>query len=192
VFFGEPDAEAELGAVLLAVREYQLTMVNSGFFVRGGISIGQLYMDDEIVFGDALIDAYTAESTLARDPRIVFAKSVQPYLEHQLKFYGVPAESPHNRVLLRDVDGQVFVNYLGAIFDDLNTPRLGELEKHKNGIEGKLERYKNEPPLWSKYAWAANYHNFICQEQGGLLSKYMIDADLLRSHPTRLFSVNGS
>jgi hypothetical protein len=192
VYLKEPDAEAELGAVLLAVREYQLTMVNAGFFVRGGISIGQLYMDDEIVFGDALIDAYTAESTLARDPRIVLAKSVQPYLEQQLKFYGIPAEAPHNRVLLRDVDGQIFVNYLGAIFDDdLSRPRIRELENHKKAIEEKLQRHKNEPPLWSKYAWAANYHNFICQEQGGSYVGYMVDAEHLRTHPTRLFSATG-
>lgn len=189
IYLGEPDAEAELGSVLLSVREYQLTMVNAGFFVRGGISIGQLYMDDEIVFGDALIDAYTAESTLARDPRIVLAKSVYPYLKQHLKYYASPAESPHNRVLLRDVDDQIFVNYLGAIFDDLSDPRLGELENHKKVVEEKLQQYKNEPPLWGKYAWSANYHNFICKEQGNpLFLKYRIDDNLLRIHPMRLFS----
>src|SRR5258708_21417480 len=62
IYLNEPDAEAELGSVLLSVREYQLTMVHAGFFVRGGISISQLYMDDEIVFSDALMEAYSAES----------------------------------------------------------------------------------------------------------------------------------
>ncbi|HJX84822.1 MAG TPA: hypothetical protein VJ723_10800 [Candidatus Angelobacter sp.] len=193
IYLNEPDAEAELGSVLLSVREYQLKMVDAGFFVRGRISIGQLYMDNEIVFGNALIEAYTAESTLARDPRIVLAKSVQPYFEQHLKYYGSPAQSPHNRVLLRDVDGQIFVNYLGVIFDDdPDDPRLDELAKHKSAIEERLQKHKNEPPIWSKYAWSANYHNFICHEQGGRLSRYVIEPDLLRAHPTRLFSLADS
>jgi len=108
------DAEGELGSVLLALREYQLEMVISGFFVRGGVSIGQMYMDDEIVYGSALLEAYDAEQSIARDPRVVIATSARSYVRKQFKFYADPAEAPQNQVLLSDVDEQVFVNYLGA------------------------------------------------------------------------------
>lgn len=42
-----------------------------GFLVRGGITIGPLYHDSNIVFGPALVRAATIEKDLARFPRVV-------------------------------------------------------------------------------------------------------------------------
>ena len=39
--------------------------------IRGGIAIGTLYHDDEIVLGSAMIRAYEIESTIAHSPRVV-------------------------------------------------------------------------------------------------------------------------
>jgi hypothetical protein len=188
----DADAEWELGTLLLAIREYQIAMVNSGFFIRGAIAIGDAYLDNEIVFGDALIEAYKAEQTLARDPRIVLAASIQPFIDRQLKFYSDPRESPHNDVLLKDVDGQLFVNYLGTIFDEVpKHARIAEVSKHKLVVERNLRKHKDRPTLWSKYAWIANYHDFICREQGGQFLNFQIDSDLLQTTPARLFRPRG-
>jgi len=43
-------------------------------------------------------------------------------------------------------------------------PDFEALQKHKEVIETNLERYKNRPSIWSKYAWVANYHNFFCDQ----------------------------
>lgn len=189
VFHGDGgDAEGDLGSVLLATREYQLAMVNAGFFVRGAVSIGELYLDDQIVFGDSLIEAYDGETLTARDPRIVMCPSVLPYIERHVQYWGHPSEAPHNQVLLKDPDGQLFVNYLGCTFDDdPENPRFDELKLHKDAVETKLDEYRNQPPLWSKYAWVANYHNFICQEQGGRFLEFRIVPGKLRSHPSRIY-----
>ena len=179
------DAEGELGSVLLALREYQIEIVIAGFFVRGGVGIGELYMDDEIVFGDALLEAHEAEQSIARDPRTVMAKSAQSYITQQFRFYGDPTEAPQNQVLLRNVDDQLFVNYLGAAFDeDPQRPMFGRIERHRLTVERKLEEFRSQPPIWSKYAWVAGYHNFICQEQGREFRNYRIDTKLLRQRPT--------
>jgi hypothetical protein len=186
------DAEGELGSLLLAIREYQIAMVNSGFFIRGAIALGDAYLDNEIVFGNALIEAYKGEQTLARDPRIVLAASVRPYVDRQLRYYRDPGESPHNEVLLKDVDGQMFVNYLATLFDeDPKRPRFSELAQHKAMTEERLRKYKNQPTLWSKYAWVANYHDFICREQGGKFLDYLTDPTLLQTMPARLFRPRG-
>jgi hypothetical protein len=183
----EPDAEAELGSLLLAIRDYQLEMTVRGFFLRGGVSIGELYMDDEIVFGDALIEAYETEQTAARDPRIVVSKSAQAHVRQHFGFYGHPADSPHNEVLLKDVDGQLFVNYLGAAYDEEpELPDWSKILQHQRAVEASLDKFKENPPIWSKYAWVANYHNFLCQEQGGRFLQYNIPADRLRPHPERI------
>jgi hypothetical protein len=45
--------------------------VMGGFLLRGGITIGDIYHDDEVVFGPALNRAYYLESKVADYPRII-------------------------------------------------------------------------------------------------------------------------
>ncbi len=82
------DAESEMGLAFFHVGLLQLKMARSGFFIRGGISIGELYIDDDIVFGDGLIAAYRIENQLARDPRIVLGESTKKYIKQHLSYYG--------------------------------------------------------------------------------------------------------
>lgn len=44
-------------------------------FMRGGISFGDMYVKDDIIFGPALTDAYLLEEHNARVPRIIIRKS---------------------------------------------------------------------------------------------------------------------
>jgi hypothetical protein len=162
-------------------------MVAHGFFVRGGVSIGDLYMDNEIVFGKGLLEAYETEQTAARDPRIVISKSAVDYILQHFKFYGSPADSPHDDVLLVDTDGELFVNYLGATFDEEpESPDWTRVAQHQIAVEKGLNDFRGNPPIWSKYAWVANYHNFICDEQGGRFLQYKIRPELLGTQPMRI------
>src|ERR1700685_4672116 len=71
IVIGRPvklDSHIEVAAALNEISYFQLTMAIRGFFVRGGIAIGDLYMDDIAVFGRGLIEAYNAEVRTARDP----------------------------------------------------------------------------------------------------------------------------
>ncbi|MGH9764120.1 MAG: hypothetical protein ACREAC_25070, partial [Blastocatellia bacterium] len=181
------DGEAELGGLIVSLRWYQLEMVRRGFFVRGGIAVGELYMDEDIVFGDALLEAYKIESKIARDPRIVLSPKVEPLIERHLEFYAETAESPHIHTLLRDSDEQLFVNYLGAALDENpEDPDFHAMEAHQESVVSMLNNHKADPAIWAKYAWVANYHNFICDEQGSQLERYKIDPSLLRLVPRRM------
>jgi len=56
---------------------------------------------------------------------------------------------------------------------------------HKKKIEEKLADYKSNPPIWSKYAWAANYHNTFCDLHSNWFSdEHRIDVDLYRAKPS--------
>lgn len=158
------DAEAELGHVFNNLGYFQLEMVNHGFFIRGGLSIGELFMDDNIVYGPGLIEAYQAEADLARDPRIVLADTAAKAVKEHLTYYASVESSPQSRDLLIDTDGKYFINYLDSILiaEDEIGPEYEELLKHKNIIEECLIKYLSRPPLWTKYAWTANYHNYFC------------------------------
>jgi hypothetical protein len=160
------DGEFELGSIFESVALFQLDMIRQGFFVRGGIAVGEMYMDEDIVFGDALIKAYEGENSLARDPRIVVTESARSLMEGHLRYYAAVERAPQSQLVLCDEDGQFFVNYLAAIFVDEAAFLIDWLQAHQEIVEKKLQEHRNKPSVWSKYAWVARYHNYFCQEFG--------------------------
>jgi hypothetical protein len=50
---------------------FQMACALQGFLLRGGITIGDIVHDDEVVFGPGLNRAYELESQVARMPRII-------------------------------------------------------------------------------------------------------------------------
>lgn len=65
-----PDKEAT-PVFLDTIATLQLHATAKGFLMRGGIAVGNLIHDTEVVFGPALNRAYELESTVANYPRIV-------------------------------------------------------------------------------------------------------------------------
>lgn len=183
----DKDAEAELGHIFFQLQFFQITMILKGFLIRGAISIGDLYIDNDIVFGDGLIKAYSAERDLARDPRIILTPESEKLVRQHLRYYGKQTWAPHNRDLLLDADGKMFVNYLDAILiaEDEVGPFFDQLEAHKQIVELRLKEYKNQPLKWSKYLWAANYHNTFC-EHNNFEAKYKVNLDDFQMRPTKI------
>src|ERR1700733_13004521 len=66
------------GLVVLfeAIRNLSVALLEQGYFVRGAICRGKLYHDERMVFGEALVKAYTLESEIARYPRVMVTKDV--------------------------------------------------------------------------------------------------------------------
>ena len=58
------------------LRELSVALLYQGFFTRGAVCKGLLHHDDQMVFGEALIAAYTLESTVVKYPRIMITKDV--------------------------------------------------------------------------------------------------------------------
>lgn len=157
------DGEHELASIFSLLTYLQINMSLSGFFLRGAITIGNLYIDDDIIMGEGLIDAYNAERKLARYPRIILTESAMQLANEHSKDYGTHYNSSQYRYLLKDADGQYFLNYLLELLepDEGVGPFVVEMNKHKYYIEN-LRRYLKDLGVWSKYAWIANYHNYFC------------------------------
>lgn len=161
---------------------FQMEMANAGYFVRGAISVGDLYIDDDIIFGPALMEAYRAEQSLAVYPRVILCGSAkEPLREAGSVFH------PKVTDVLVDSDQRVFIDYLEqavmiAYPDD--RPFVEFLESHKGAIISKLKRYSAEPYVLAKYQWAAHYHNAFCEKYSALFEEnYMIPSGLLASPP---------
>jgi hypothetical protein len=187
IVYGQPiesDGELELTNAFFRLAVYQLQMVMVGFFIRGGLGIGPHYMDDEIVYGPTLIEIYTLECQQAVEPRIILSKSAWELVQNYLASNKKPAQSLQNFFVLQDTDNTYFLNYLAASvvnYGDNNiAPKL--ISIHKKQVTEKLKQFKNNPKVWSKYFWVANYHNNFC----GLyptLNTYKIDEKFLRLEP---------
>jgi len=192
-FYSE-DGESEFGHTIWAIKQYQLGMALEGFFIRGGLSMGWLFMDNNTVYGDSLLEAYMIEHKIARDPRIVLSKRVLDLVKHHTSYYFSPQDSPQNRDVLIDTDGQAFVHYLNELIL-VGTEKVyiqwKLLLRHKNHIEAAIDQYSSDPMIWPKYYWLANYHNYFCKEVSifeGFNESYVIQDHRFKREPQVLLS----
>ncbi len=181
----QDDGEMESGMVFERVARFQLQMVLRGFFVRGGVAVGEAYIDDLAVYGPALLEAYNGESELARDPRIVLTESAKALVVEHLAYYGNAGHAPQNSVLKRDRDGQWFIDYLRSVFiDESYDPPLVEEEAvrtHRDVVTEQLRHFRRSPRIWSKYEWVALYHNDFCRRYPDTFDEtFLIEIDMVR------------
>jgi hypothetical protein len=158
--------ETELADILDTFSELQCSLAMEGFFIRGGISFGEHYMDEDIVFGDALLEAVNQDKG-GGAPCISLATSAVEKVRRQLGFYGDdPNWAPHHYHLLEDSDGTIFLNYLGEAFCAF--PDAGVffevIEAHQQHVTKGLIEYKTTPGVRAKYEWLARYHNYVCRD----------------------------
>lgn len=59
--------------------QYDLLTISPTIFVRGGITFGDMYINDDIIFGPALTEAYLLEEKNAKVPRIIIRKETLDY-----------------------------------------------------------------------------------------------------------------
>lgn len=157
--------EPELADVLGIFAEFQAGLAMEGFFLRGGIAFGDHYMDDDIVFGDALLEAVKQDKG-GGPPRIALAPSAVNAVRRQLRFYSSVNRAPHYGDLLEDADGTIFLNYLNEAFSAFPDagPFLDLIEKHQTAVTEGLLKYKGNAGVRAKFEWAAQYHNYFCAE----------------------------
>ena len=189
-------AEPEVFLAATHIAHYQLEMAREGFFIRGGISMGPLFIDDYIAYGPALNDAYEMEHKIARDPRVVVGPTMRQLLLEQLGRHSPAERALQNRDFLVDPDGQIFIHYLSGCLgesqegsQDVDRETLG---LHKQHIEKSLLEFVANPTVWAKYSWLACYHDYTVREwveQGWLDSDLYIDSKLRRPTPVKLYSL---
>lgn len=164
--YQEPLAsESALGSAFLEAAYFQFELTRRGFYARGSIAVGDIFMDDSLVFGPGLIEAYDLESKKAVYPRVILSKQAVKLARTHLASYSDSKFSPHHLLILWASDGTFFLNYLGYLFQGEDGSVIyAELAKHRDGILENLERHRASPIVWEKYRWLANYHDFICNE----------------------------
>lgn len=131
----------------------------TGLFVRGGVAWGKFYADDYVLFSPALIAACRLEER-AKQPRVLVDETLAALPRTSISGVAMP-------LLVADVDGAVFVNYLIVN----SVLRLQDQDKadafllqHKEAILRGLSRGCRRSPIRAKYRWLRDYHNAYCQQ----------------------------
>lgn len=167
------DGEGQSGSLFMSFIDYQLEMTLNGYFLRGGIALGDYYGDDDFAYGPALIDAHDLECSKASYPRIILSDSMVKMVCEHIGYYSPLTFAPQFSHLLKDIDGCWFVNYLYGLQENFNcgdkSPEdidlyVDQLIKHKAIVEDKLKQFSNEPKFYAKYEWVAQYHNYYCEQ----------------------------
>lgn len=150
---------SKLRSALAKVSAFQLDMAIHGFFIRGAVSFGDVFIDDIAVFGPALIDAYLAERSLVDTPRVMLTARASRKVREHRKIYRRQQRHAFYDYLCIDNDRCYFVNYLAV---GLSNPDL--IARHRDSVMRKLKEFRANEKLLRKYQWVAHYHNSFCRK----------------------------
>jgi nitroreductase len=158
---------------LAQLQHIQANLAAQNVFVRGAITRGPIFIDQDLVFGPALIRAYELEQTLALHPRVIFDPSL---LEHLARDGNLADRLSLlcSHFLFQATDGLSSIDYLQV--GDHVAERLDLLNIHAQ-IVGKALSEITAPAVAAKYHWLAEYHNKIVAD--------LSDADFDESGPER-------
>jgi hypothetical protein len=119
-------------------------------FIRGSITEGLLYIDENYIFGSGLICAYELENEIAVYPRII--------LDKNLSTDKVDKSYP-DKLFCLDGDGYYFIDYLKNRGDGFKIH-----EKHKDLVKEELSKNGVSEKIYQKYLWCREYHNRTCKK----------------------------
>lgn len=157
-----------------------LELLGYGFLVRGGLTVGDLYHREGVVFGPAMNEAYTLESKIAVYPRLVVTEPFRA-AAFQCVLAEVDGQADHMRVqwtmsqYRSDFDGVTHYD----IFHPLSpTPdrfiSMGGGKGNSNEIRGRasiaavrnVRQLRFKDAVAQKYDWMDNYLE-VCVKQYG-------------------------
>ncbi len=148
-----------------------MSMISSGFLVRGAVTSGLLYHDGSLIYGPALIRAYKLEDKISVNPRIILDKNLEPLWKNGTAYKKKDGTLlGYKKNWRRDSDGFYFYDFLQPRFhvpgSPVNYKLLNiDLQNIKEIIMTQLG--SPDPSIQSKYGWTANYLNTILDEYDG-------------------------
>ena len=134
---------------------FQENLLKYNILARGGITRGEFFSDDVMIWGKALVDAYTLEKSIAIYPRIV----IHPQVILESGVFANRGEAVDKAILPwihQDQDGLYYVDYLNT--NSLIKPSF-LLYTYLQDNEIRLRIYKDNLKIMQKIEWHANYLN---------------------------------
>ncbi len=118
-----------------------------GWLLRGGLTIGEFFINETIVWGPALLRAYELENTIASYPRIILDNTVLSAVNHNKE---------QNDFFRVDFDGVPYLNYMSIWHFSAEIVKNG-FEMMKKEAQKPDGRYSDK--VYQKLFWHKNYIN---------------------------------
>lgn len=153
-----------LAIIVIKAIEIAHKLLEFGYLLRGGISIGSVWHDDSNIFGTGYIDAFNAEK-IANYPRIILTEEAKQHFnkstlgDMKLSHYGLCSE--HNDAMVVDTLHPLYSrNTLAGIpyEDTFNQYRAHILNNLQTKAPGSSER--------GKWEWMAAFFNRAVSQHG--------------------------
>ena len=168
---------------LLDLAYIQSHLAEDGILIRGATTVGDIYVDERLIFGPALIRAYELERDVASYPRIILDSRVFDRLSDTPELC-MPAVADQMKslrtVLARDNDGTWFVDYLQATMHELASQPAAYgkfLRKHRDVVRRAAAKLTELCSPAAKVGWLVSYHNHtVSASRLDVLEKNGIDA----------------
>ena len=134
----------------------QMNMWINSLLVRGGISCGNFFSDERMIWGNALVQAYKLEGQIAIYPRII----VEPEIAEIIKSIMKPEKG---KLLCEDFDGIYFVDPFGI------KQKKQDLYLINQFIDDNVIRLRNNQKdlkIYQKINWLQQY---FCEKRREML-----------------------
>ncbi|MDT7917338.1 hypothetical protein [Clostridium perfringens] len=153
--------------ILMDIIHIQLDFANQGVYLRGGITVGELYHKHNIVFGPGMVKAYELESIHAKYPRIILEKDLIVFgVENRLEIHSIEEELTYIANLLKEDDDKYFyIDFLNQR-EELDNPY--DINNILNILRENILRHTIDyvnPSIYEKYTWLRKYYNICVDEK---------------------------
>lgn len=148
--------------LLFSLEILAVTLLGSGTLLRGAIVLGELYQDDEVVFGDALIRAVELEQSVVRYPRVMLERAAADKARELMR---PSMQDDFTEDFIRQAaDGPFFLNVLANmpnyLYDlDLRQDWVLRYNRMAEQLQRQLDASVDRPDIFEKHIWFAKYWN---------------------------------
>jgi len=154
--------------LLIAISDLFWSLSQFGVLLRGGVSRGPLYHDENIVFGPALVDAHHLQQNVAVFPRVVLSRQVYVDAEQYAQLHSM-WDTYFSSRLIRADDGPAFLhvllnlqafNHSGRSKSSPNAETHPIFESGNNfcrTLRNSLAANMDKPSVYTKLKWFAEY-----------------------------------
>ncbi len=169
---------------LMDLIRIQCKLIEGNVFIRGCVTLDEIYHDESYIFGPGLNRAYNLEKNTAVYPRIIVDPSIFNLFEERQFFCSTHHDWKTEKHKIKNIiressDGVWFLDYLKTVVTEPNKDyEYGKyLKQHKDMIIKHSQKLKDLDHTSVKYGWLAHYHNEVIKELSKKTLK-LINADI--------------
>lgn len=128
----------------------QMKALERNILLRGGLTIGEICINETFAWGKGLLTAIDLEEKYAVLPRIIIDNQAKQQINDI-----IIRDSDKKFPILQDCDGWLFVDYIGC----WGHSHIDKIKKYQIFLQNELEKEQRNTGVMQKLLWQASYCN---------------------------------